>query len=68
MKSFSFVIPSVYTDRSIMSVYTDEITDRIFRIKKRAQLTEKYEQLSATYEQHTAYLTEKYKQLSANYR
>ena len=32
-----------------------------------AQLTKKYEHLSATYEQHTAHLTEKYKQLLANY-
>jgi hypothetical protein len=35
-----------------------------------AHLTEKYEQLSANYEQntaHTTHLTEKYEQLSANY-
>jgi len=32
-----------------------------------AQLTEKYEHLSTTYEQHTAHLTEKYEQISANY-
>ena len=33
-----------------------------------AQLTEKYEQLSVTYEQLTAHLTKKYKQLSTNYK
>jgi hypothetical protein len=35
MESFSSVIQSVYTNEILRSVYTDGITDGMFRIKKR---------------------------------
>jgi len=35
MEFFPFVIPLVYTDRHIRSVFTDRMINRIFRIKKR---------------------------------
>ena len=40
MESFSSVIQSVYTNRILRSVYTEGITDRIFRIKKKKRFAD----------------------------
>ena len=39
MEFFSFVIPLVCTGRLLRSVFTNVMTERIFRIKKKRQFT-----------------------------